>query len=283
MTARVALVTGASRGVGKGVAAELAAAGWHVYVTGRSDTAATDEVGGTLHETVSGIRALGGSAVALPCDHADDDQVARAFDRIEAEQGRLDLLVNNFYSGPTDIGDPRPYFERPMGDWDSLIGTGLHGHYVAAVHAGSVMARQGSGLIVNVSSFGGGAYLGNVAYGMQKAALDKMAHDVAVQLKPYGVHALSLWLGPVLTEKVRAQNTGDVLGFSLAEAETPALIGQVVVAIASDPGLASWSGQTLIAAEVAEQNGIANGQGNLPPSLRAVLGGPHFDSPMAVA
>jgi NAD(P)-dependent dehydrogenase (short-subunit alcohol dehydrogenase family) len=277
VTAPVALVTGASRGVGKGIAAALAAAGWHVYVTGRSDTRATDEVGGTLRETVSEIAANGGTAVAVPCDHGDDLQVARVFERVAEEQGRLDLLVNNFYSGPTDIGDPRPYFERTLADWDSLIGIGLHGHYAAAVHAGRLMARQGSGLIVNVSSFGGGAYLGNVVYGMQKAALDKMSHDIAVQLKPYGVHALSLWLGPVLTEKVLAQGAGDVLGFSLAEAETPVLIGQVVAAVAGDPRLAEYSGQTLIAAEVAERHGITTEQGKRPPSLRAVLGSPHFE------
>jgi dehydrogenase/reductase SDR family member 1 len=215
----------------------------------------------------------------VPCDHADDGQVAGVFETIAAVEARLDLLVNNFYCGPTDIDDARPYFDRPAGDWDSLIGVGLRGHYVAAAHAGRVMTRQGSGLIVNISSFGGGTYLGNVVYGMQKAALDKMASDVAVQLRPYGVHALSLWLGPVRTEKVVASGARDVLGFSFEEAETPALIGRVVAALVADPHLASYSGQTLIAAEMAERHGIANEQGKRPPSLRAVLGGPHFDPP----
>jgi NAD(P)-dependent dehydrogenase (short-subunit alcohol dehydrogenase family) len=273
---RVALVTGASRGVGKGIAAVLASAGWLVYFTGRSDAEATEDVGGTLRETAAAIEQAGGSAVAVRCDHGDDAQVEGLFTRIGREAGRLDLLVNNFYAGPDHIYDGRPFFERPVDEWDPLMARCLRGHYVASVRAGQLMSERRRGLIVNVSSFGGAAYLGHVLYGMQKAALDKMAHDMAVELRPYDVHALSLWLGPVLTEKVRALDVRDIMGFSLAEAETPGFVGQVICALADDPDLPHLTGATLVAAEVAERLGITNEDGGRPPSLRGRLGAPRF-------
>jgi dehydrogenase/reductase SDR family member 1 len=274
---RVAFVTGASRGVGKGIVQGLAAAGWRVYFTGRSSIAPTDAVGGTLEETVASIEGLPGQAIGLPCDHGNDDDVRAAFDRVADEAGRLDLLVNNFYTGPESIYDGRPFFQREPEEWNSLISTCLHGHYVASVHAARLMAPAKSGLIINISSFGGGAYLGHVLYGMQKAALDKMSHDMAVELRPHGVDALSLWLGPVMTEKVRAMNLTDLLGFPLEEAETPAFVGRVVASIADDPERAGLSGRTVIAAEYGSLHSIANEDGNQPPTLRDRLCSPQFD------
>ncbi len=278
MNDRVALVTGGSRGVGKGIAAGLGETGWTVYVTGRSAGSATEAIGGTLEDTVSLVNSSGGTGIAIRCDHTDDEAVAGAFARVRDEQGRLDLLVNNAYAGPADIHDGRPFFDRSLREWDSLIHLSLRGAFVASVHAGKLMTERRSGLIVNVSSFGGGAYLGSVLYGIEKAGLDKMAHDMAVELEPFGVSAVSLWLGPVLTEKVKAMGVEDILGFSLSEAETPFFAGRVVAALGADPALAGLSGQTIVAAEYASDHGITTEDGRRPPSLRGVLGSPPFEN-----
>jgi len=278
MNPRVAVVTGASRGVGKGIAAALGETGWTVYVTGRSTGSPTEAIGGTLEETVALVNSNGGTGVAIPCDHTDDEAVAGAFARVREQQGRLDLLVNNAYAGPPDIHDGRPFFERSIHEWDSLIHLSLRAAFVASVHAAKIMAERRSGLIVNVSSFGGGAYLGSVLYGIEKTGLDKMAHDMAVELQPFGVSSLSLWLGPVLTEKVKAMGVEEILGFSLSEAETPLFAGRVVAALSTDPDLAELSGQTLVAAEYASERGIVTEDGRKPPSLREVLGSPPFEN-----
>lgn len=264
---RVALVTGASRSVGKGVALALGSAGWTVYVTARHEA--------KLRETAEEVTERGGRGIAVVCDHRDDDQIAALIARIAADQdGRLDLLVNNVWAAPKGFaGFTEPFFKRPLSDWDSLIGVGLRAHYVAAVHAAPLMVARGSGLIVNISSFGTRGYLHSVLYGISKAGLDKMAADMAVDLKDTGVSVVSLWPGLVRNEMMESLGITEFQGFSLANAETPEFIGRVIVAVADDPELPARSGHTLITAETALDYGVTDIAGNQPDSHRELFGG----------
>lgn len=266
----VALVTGGSRGVGQGVATALGEAGWTVYVSGRGPATP----GSPLAGTVEGIRARGGSAHAVVCDHRRDSEVTALVDRCVREQGQLDLLVNNVWAGPPiDAAGPRAFWERPLSDWDSLIGVGLRAHFVAAVAACRAMVPRRSGLIVNISSFGARAYLHSVLYGISKAGLDKMTHGMAVELQGHGVTVLSLWPGLVQTESLRARGIDSVAGVPVAEGETPRFEGRVIDALARDPDVHRLTGQALVAAEAAERYGVTDDGGRHPRSLRSFFGG----------
>ncbi|MGC5247887.1 SDR family NAD(P)-dependent oxidoreductase [Gordonia sp. DT219] len=252
---RVALVTGGSRGVGLGVATALLDAGWTVYTTART------------------ARGPQGARI-LECDHTDDDAVAEVFRTVEREAGRLDLLVNNVWAAPRGFGGfSEPFWQRPVGDWDSLIDVGLRAHYVASVHAAQTMVAAGHGLIVNISSFGARGHLHSVLYGMSKAALDKMAADMAVELEGTGVTAISLWLGLIRTELLLSLGVDEFAGFSLQRAEDPEFVGRVIAALADDTGLRVRSGHTLISAEYGNAHGITNNDGAQPDSHRAAFGG----------
>lgn len=274
MSAPIALVTGASRSVGKGIALALGSAGWTVYVTARGEVGA----GGPLDETAAAVSARGGRGIAVQCDHRDDAQIAALFTRIADEcDGRLDLLVNNVWAAPKGFaGFTEKFWQRPLSDWDSLIGVGLRAHYVASVHAAQLMVARGSGLIANISSFGTRGHLHSVLYGMSKAGLDKMAADMAAELTGTGVSAISLWPGLVKNEVMQGfidRGLDNFQGFPLANAETPEFIGRVVAALASDPDIAARSGHTLITAETAPDYGITDLDGNQPDSHRALFGG----------
>lgn len=268
---KVALVTGASRSVGKGIACALGSDGWTVYVTARGPVGQ----GGPLDETAEAVTGRGGHGIAVQCDHRDDKQIHELFTRIADEQnGRIDLLVNNVWASPKGFaGFTDPFWKRPVDDWDSLIGVGLRAHYVASVEAAQLMVPQGSGMLVNISSFGTRGYLHSVLYGMSKAGLDKMAADMAVDLRDTGVTALSLWPGLVKNEAMSARGLDNFQGFPLANAETPEFIGRVVVALAGDPNVHERSGSTLITAEAALDYGVVDVEGNQPDSHRALFGG----------
>lgn len=269
---RVALVTGASRSVGKGVALALGSDGWTVYVTARGEVG----VDGRLDRTAAEITERGGHGVAVQCNHGDDAQIEALFARIADERdGRLDLLVNNVWAGPADgyAGFSQPFWKRPVSDWDTLIGLGLRAHYVAGVEAAKLMVPRGSGIIGNISSFGTRRYLHSVLYGMSKAGLDKMAADMAVELNGTGVTALSLWLGLIRNERMIASGMTEFEGFSLDDAESPEFVGRVIVALANDPDVGRRSGQTLVTAETALEYGVTDVDGRQPVSHRAAFGG----------
>lgn len=266
MSARVALVTGGSRGVGRGVATALADAGWDVFVTGRAAE--------RLQSTVDAADGAPGRIRALECDHSRDEEILAVVSRIADETGRLDLLVNNAWTNPEGfVGFNGRFWERPTTDWDALMGVGLRAHYVASCEATKVMVPQGSGLMVNISSFGSRAPFHTVLYGMSKTALDKMASDMAHELAGTGVSTLSLWLGLIRTEVLLSTGMEDFNGFPLARAEDPAFVGRVIAALADDPDLGRMSGSTVITAEYGREKGIRNDDGEVPLSHRGAFGG----------
>ncbi|HUL19112.1 MAG TPA: SDR family NAD(P)-dependent oxidoreductase [Steroidobacteraceae bacterium] len=285
---RVALVTGASRGAGKGIALALGAAGMTVYVTGRSVTRSLGRLKdvplpGTILETAAQITSLGGTGIALSCDHRDDAAVEAAVARVAQESGMLDILVNNAASIHDALIDPGGFWEKPL-ELADILDVGLRSAYVASYFAAPLMVRARRGLIAFVSSFGSSCYMHGPAYGAQKAGVDKFAADMAVDLAPYGVATASLWLGPQLTERTAAagRSRPEQYAAFLQQAETPQFNGRIIHALARDPELMSLSGQTLISAEVAHRYGITEEGGREPPSYRQMLGEPRQPHPAKV-
>ncbi|MFE1953413.1 SDR family NAD(P)-dependent oxidoreductase [Streptomyces sp. NPDC059524] len=269
-TPRVALVTGTGKGVGRGIAAALGARGWTVYVTGRGEPGP----GSPQAETARRVTEAGGEGVGLRCDHRDDAQIEALIARITADRGRLDLLVNNVWAAPDDMaGFEDPFWTRPVADWEPLIGVGLRAHYVAAVHAARHMVERGSGLIVNISSFGARAPLHSVLYGISKAGLDKMAADMGHELASAGVSAVSLWPGLVRTDGLVEAGVEEVAGFKLADAESPEFVGAVIARLTDDPRLPERSGHTFVVAELAEEYEVTEPDGRRAASHRAAFGG----------
>jgi len=262
---RVAVVTGASRGVGKGVALGLGEAGATVYVTGRSLDVGAD-ARGSLTQTVDEIAELGGSGIAAQCDHTDDAQVKAVFDRVRADQGRLDVLVNNVMSTPQRAELPpgalsqwdlHPFWEMPLSVWDVFHRVGLRSHYVASVFAAPLMIETGGGLIVSVSSPGSRRYVNNVAYGVGKAAVEKLAADMAEELRIHDVASVSLWPGFIRTEDVLGQP--DVYP-DLSASVSQLFPGRAVAALAADPAVMEKTGQTLKASDLSAEYGFTDRQ-----------------------
>lgn len=287
-TPQIALVTGASRGVGKGIAIALGAAGMTVYLSGRSATESASHLRGqllpgSLAETAEAVNRAGGQGIPVPCDHRDDAQVRALFARIEREQGRLDLLVNNAALLHENLIDPGPFWEKPLELLD-ILDVGLRSAYVASYHAAPLLLKNGRGLIAFVSSYGAACYMHGPAYGAQKAGVDKFAADMAVDFEGTGVAAVSLWLGPQRTERtaIAGAARADQYEAFLAVAETPEFNGRVIHALLQDPQLQTLSGQTLVTAELAQGYGISEAEGRQPPSYREMLGEPRMQHPARV-
>jgi dehydrogenase/reductase SDR family member 1 len=271
---KVALVTGASRGVGKGVALGLCEAGAIVYLTGRSTRArgSTVRFPGTIEDTAEEASALGGNAIPVECDHADDEQTRAVVERIRAKQGRLDVLVNNVWGGYEYIHRCEfqlvgaPFWTRPLSLWDEMFVAGPRAHYVTSALATRLMVEQRSGLIVNISFFTPETYVDDVVYSLAKSASQRMAAHMAVELQEHGVAAVALYPGLVRTEAVLA--AGEEY-FDFSNSESPQFIGRAVAALAADPAVLERSGQTLVAAELAEEYGFSDIDGKQPRSVRA--------------
>ena len=278
LTGKVAVVTGASRGIGKGIALALGAQGATVYVTGRTVTSGIYSLPGTVGETAAEVDRRGGQGVAVQVDHSDDDQVAALFHQIRCEQGRLDILVNNAFAIPEDLTDPKPFWEKPLSNWD-MVDVGVRSNFVAAWHAAQLMVGQKSGLIVAISGYVGVTNTYGVIFGMCKAAVDRMARDMAIEFQPHNVASISLWQGLTLTE--RAQNdlarNPEMKNATVTDPAIACLSefpGRVIAALAADADLMKRSGGTFITAEVAADYGITDVDGNVIPSLRAQRGAP---------
>lgn len=268
---RVAVVTGATRGLGRGIARGLASRGATICVTGRDEA----ELAAVEQE----IEALGGKALAIRCDHRDDAQVAAAFAQVKRELGTIDILVNNAAAVYADaLIQPGGFWEKPLKLAD-MIEVGLRSNYTAAWHAVPMMVAAGRGLIASISFYGAVSYFHGAAYGAAKAGTDKMMADMAVDLAPYGVAAVALWPGFILTDAVRAmppEHIPEDLRAMLPQWETPEFSGLVIDALFHDPALMSLSGQSLIGAELGTHYGIRDTDGKQPISYRATMGAPAF-------
>lgn len=280
---KVALVTGASRGAGKGIACALGAAGATVYVSGRSQREGEAALPGTIGATAELVSAAGGLGIPVACDHGDDASVAALFERIGSEQAGLDLLVNNATVIHDQLTGKGPFWTKPLSLVD-ILDVGLRSAYVAAWHAAPLMLERAGGLIAFTSSFGASCYMHGPAYGAQKVGLDKFAHDMAVDLRPHGVATASIWMGMLRTDRTRRVMDAEpekYAGF-WDIAETPEFTGRVIAALYNDPARLDKSGQTFIGAELAAQYGLVDSDGRQPPSHRAMLGAPHAFSAAVV-
>ncbi|MFM5930251.1 MAG: SDR family NAD(P)-dependent oxidoreductase [Novosphingobium sp.] len=281
LAGKVALVTGASRGIGKGIALVLAEQGARVYITGRTvkegDYYLPGTVGGTAAECDARGKASGGSGVAVACDHGDDAAVAALFDRIARDEGRLDILVNNAFNLSDDLLEPKGFWEKPLSNlemWD----VGVKSNYVAAWHAAKIMAPQGSGLIVAISGFAGTTYTYGVIFGTSKTAVGRMTRDMAMELAPHNVAAVTLWQGLTLTEKAQDNlaKMGDKMTTSITSmtGSTVEHPGRVIAALAADPDVMKRSGGEFVTAELAQEYGVTDVDGAVIPSARATRGSP---------
>ena len=253
---KVAVVTGASRGVGKGVALGLAEAGATVYATGRTIAAETF--------------AANGRVVPVSCDHTNDSEVEAVFHRITSEQDSLDILVNNVWGGYENMVEDGqftwalPFWKQPLWRWDAMFQAGVRAHYVSSIYAARAMVSQRSGLIVNISFWAAQKHIGNVAYGVAKAATDKLTADMAHELREHNVAVVSLYPGLVRTESVMES----AAFFDLSNSESPQFIGRAVAVLAADPNIMRRTGQVLVAAALGQEYGFTDIDGKQPRPLR---------------
>jgi len=269
----VAVVTGASRGAGLGIARALGSHGCTVYVTGRTEAPGQSALGGTIHETAEAVTRAGGEGIAVRVDHSDDAQTEALFDRVRSEHGKLDILVNNATIIRDELMARKPFWDKPINVID-MLDVGLRSSYVATVYAAPLMVPQRRGLVVFTSAPGAAHYVFGPAYGVHKAGMDKMAADMAVDFADFGVAAVSVWMGILRTERLESMVAAapDKFGGLLDIAETPDLTGHLIWALFGDEHLMKKSGQTWIGAELADEYGITDADGRRPPSYRELHG-----------
>ena len=268
---KVAVVTGASRGVGKGVALGLGEAGATVYVTGRTSKSKSDveKLGGTVYETAEAVTQMGGKGIAIQCDHRDDAQVEETFKHVAKEGKRIDILVNNAWGGYEKMREGKsftyfkPFWEQPFWRWDAMFDAGVRAAYTSSALAARMMTKKKRGLVVNISFWSAQVYMNNTQYGVSKAAVDKMTEYMAKELKKYKVAVVSLYPGLVRTESVMRASKH----FDMSNSESPQFIGRVIAALANDQNILKKSGQVLVAAQEALEYGIKDIDGKQPRPL----------------
>lgn len=271
LTGKVALVTGGSRGLGKGIALALGQAGATVYITGRTvkEGEAAVDLPGTIHQTAEEVSQFGGQCIAVRCDHTQDEEVEALFERIQREQQGLDILVNNVWGGYEHFNDgtefwlEKGFWSAPLSRWDKMFQAGVRAHFVSSLLAAPMMIAQESGLIVNISFFAAQRDDQGVAYSVAKAASDRMAISMAHELRAHQVAAVSLYPGLVRTESVMK----GAEFFDLSNSESPQFIGRAIAALATDPHLMHKSGQILVAATLAQEYGFTDIDGKQPRAL----------------
>ena len=268
LSGKVAVVTGGSRGVGKGIALGLGEAGATVYVTGRTAQEGSDieKLGGTVFSTAEEVTAAGGKGIAVTCDHRDDAQVEKLFQRVIEDNGRVDILVNNAWGGYEQMEHDgeftwlKPFWSQPLWRWDAMFHGGVRAAYVASAFAARMMVEQESGLIVNISFWAAQKYMANVAYGAAKAAVDKMTADMAHEAEKFNITVVSLYPGLVRTESVLR----NAQYFDMSNSESPQFTGRVIAAMANDPKILSKTGQVWVGAALAKEYGIQDIDGKHP-------------------
>jgi NAD(P)-dependent dehydrogenase (short-subunit alcohol dehydrogenase family) len=284
---RVAVVTGASRGAGRGIALELGAAGATVYVTGRSMRAQPAEsygrilalseleaLPGSIDETADELTRMGGHGIAARCDHTQEDDVASLFARVQHEQGRLDVLVNNAWGGHETFDGvfEAPFWEHPLSNWDSMFDRGVRNHLLASRFAAPLMVAQKSGLIAITSFWDRDKYLrGNLFYDLAKSAMNRLAFGMAEELRPHGVASLALSPGWMRTEFVLAGHKTDEAHWherpALARTESPRYLGRAIAALAGDAGVMQKSGSVHRVADLAREYGFTDIDGRQPEAF----------------
>jgi NAD(P)-dependent dehydrogenase (short-subunit alcohol dehydrogenase family) len=283
----IAVVTGASRGAGRGIAQELGAAGATVYVTGRStreqpagtygqlmDLSALDALPGSIDETAEEVTRMGGRGIAVRCDHTREQEVAALFARVEREAGRIDLLVNNAWGGHETFNGvfEAPFWEHPLSNWDSMLDRGVRNHLLASRFAAPMMVRRKRGLIVTTTFWDRDRYLrGSLFYDLAKAAMTRLAFGMAQDLRPHGVASLALSPGWMRTEFVLAAHKTDEAHWheqpALARTESPRYLGRAVVALARDAGVLDKSGGVYRVADLAREYGFTDTDGRQVPAF----------------
>ena len=269
----VAVVTGSSRGAGKGIALALGRHGCTVYITGRSQATGDSPLPGTIYETAEAVTAAGGKGIAVAVDHCDEAQVEALFNRVREEQGKLDILVNNAFFNHDLQHAPGNFWEKPldlMKAWD----VGLKGSYIASYYAAALFTEQKHGLIIFTSAPGARHYVFGPVYGVHKAGMDKLAADMAVDFKPFNVACVSIWMGALMTERMAAMREESPEHFEHLNEETmetPQFTGDIIWALYNDPTLMEMSGKTVIGAEMGVKYGIKD-EGRQPPSCRDMYG-----------
>src|ERR1700738_1029222 len=225
----IVVVTGASRGAGRGIAIALGSHGCTVYVTGRSEKPGDALLAGTIHETAAAVTAAGGKGIAVRVDHGNDEQVRALFAQVRSEQGRLDILVSNACALHDQLTAPGNFWEKPLAIGD-MLSVGLRSSYVASYYAAPIMIETRGGLVIFTSASGAVHYVYGPAYGAHKAGMDKFAADMAVDFKPYNVAVMSIWMGALLTDRLKMVIAADreKYGHLEAAAETPEFTGHIV-------------------------------------------------------
>lgn len=283
----VAVVTGASRGAGRGIAVELGAAGATVYATGRSTSdepaaaysqllslSRLKQLPGNIDATAAEVTAVGGRGIAVRCDHTDEQQVAALFRRVEAEQGRLDLLVNNAWGGHESFDGifQAPFWERPMQHWDTMFDRGVRNHLLASRCAAPMFIRQEQGLIVTTTFWDRDRYIaGNLFYDLAKASMTRLAFGMAQELRAYRVASVAVSPGWMRTEFVLAGHQTDEAHWherpALARTESPRYLGRAVVALAQDPQIMTRTGRVLRVGDLATEYGFTDIDGRVVPAF----------------
>ena len=253
LTGKTAVVTGASRGIGRGVASVLADSGATVYASGRTVMQAD----------------LPAAVIRLSCDHTVDDQVAQLFERVRGERGQLDVLANCVWGGYDRLVEdgqftwPRPFWEQPLWRWEAMFDAGVRAGFVASQHAARLMVPRASGLIAHLSHWAAQKHIGNAIYGISKAATDKMTADMSHELAGHGIAVVSLYPGLVRTESVMQY----AAAFDLTNSESPEFAGRAIAALASDPEVMRLTGQAVTVARLALDYGFTDIDGRQPWEL----------------
>jgi len=267
---KVCLVTGASRGVGRGVALGLVEAGATVHITGRTlrngEHPGGLDRGGSLASVLEAAKAYPGKITAHRVDHSSIDETEAIVRQVIAEEGRIDVLVNAAWGGYERMADETgftwvyPLWEQPMWRWHAMMDVGVRSSYCTIRVASETMAKQRSGLIVNISFWAAQKFMQNVVYGVSKAAMDKMASDVAAQLREFNVAAIALYPGLVRTEEVMKNKEY----FDMSNSESMEFQGRAVAGLAADVRLMEKSGNVFTSADLALEYGYADIDGYQP-------------------
>lgn len=261
---KIAVVTGASRGAGRGIAFELGSAGATVYVTGRSvKGTTTDNRPETIEETAVGVTSRGGNGIAIRCDHTNDTDVKNLFERINREQGKIDILVNSVFGGSESslpTGDGRRFWERPVEHWDAMMVAGPKAYLLTTRYAVPLMKQHKEGLIVNLTFITKDKISGNLVYDMAMNAINRLTLGMAQELKHFNVSAVAVCPGWMRTERVVDSGYDSEDGAT----ETTAYVGRAVVALATEPAVSKVSGSVIMVADLARKYGFTDVDGTQP-------------------